>query len=63
MISIFGALSVLMCIIIFSVALYLYALSIKFDFSEDIEPIDNDIDLMMDAEHGGLSRHWNWKSE
>lgn len=63
MISIFGALSVLMCIIIFSVALYLYALTIKFDFSEDIEPIENDMDLMMDAEHGGLSRHWNWKLE
>ena len=60
---IFATLLVLICIIVFSVALYLYALSIKFDFSEDIESIDNDMDLMMDAEHGGLSRHWNWKSE
>ena len=58
---IFATLSVLICIIIFSVALYLYALSIKFDFSEDIEPIENDMDLMMDAEHGGLSRHWHWR--
>ena len=41
---------------------YLYALNLDYDFDIPADEInaEDEMRLMMDAEQGGLSRHWNW---
>lgn len=42
---------------------YLYALNLDYDFDIPADEInaEDEMRLMMDAEQGGLSRHWNWE--
>ena len=54
---------ILVTFIIVCICAYLYAININYDFdipADEISP-DEEMRLMMDARHGGLSRHWNWE--
>ena len=52
----------LITFMIVCICAYLYAINLNYDFdipSDEITP-EEEMRLMMDARHGGLSRHWNW---
>ena len=49
-------------VIVLLLSCYLYALTLdwSFDIPTDDLSAEEEMHLMMDAKHGGLSRHWNW---